>query len=955
MARKRRGRKSNASGGLVLVAIVVVILASIPKTVWFLIGIAMVVGGVIWLIAKLVADSKPTANRPSPAKVDQAAPTKPAKLAKPSKSSTPTKPAAPNALAPRVEKPNPAAKKAAVAPRTEIDLSAFFTFSLDELEPASEAPPGAVAESTTSESNKVEPPSSVAPASNIQAASAATQVSSPTMEKLLSHRGIGSAQNDVSNAAVHSTAIPRGETSKREAPIPVAPPPVVRATPAPTRFVPPASAEKDHSEFFTVSIESSKPAAYRIPDRPPELEQKESRWLPAGEAIEIAGEKIPGGMLYLGSTKGQWYGTTEPSMIDTHLPVARRIVDIADRLTSYWPRYDSISPEARRAYLQWHSSGRKAPHANIGYVFMFFYGLERRALHDAKSDPVAAAEVPEIIAEVERLLAIYEDNNPFQGYARRFLDFVTSGGVQEMRYLDKPPKADRSSYDMPMKLRVGLGQLARDKQPLPAEWALAWVFSDYNIGLRTPATRCQAEFAKLFKMRYEDVYRAGIVLPQNKTRLKVEYRPASATLLPQTVAGTEDLPDVSAVSGPRKKLQALADECTAHLDSYSRYLGRNPDAGEALEAVLQLPISLWPETTRTELESLKERIGDGMLVMSFGELAGRLKSAGALSRDKVLAFARALESLHIGLQPDVLAGSRIPKSEDSVALFATQPEDGDLRSSPAYGAASVTLDLACAVAAADGETSPQEIMLLSRHIDSWSHLSSAHRKRLKAHLRLQLNQPPTLQSLKKRLDPLDTSAKRAIVAFLAHLAQADGEVSPAEVKLLERVYKALQLDAQLLYSDLHIAASSQPGSAPSAAPSPQVAAPAPTAGGGFVLDQDRIAALQKETEQVSKLLAQVFVDEQVVEPEEPTVEEESSGDTSLWNLDAEHSAFLRLLVSRSEWSRDELEAAAADMELMLDGALEHVNDAAFDLFDMPVTEGEEPVEINPEIREQLTV
>ncbi|WP_447747719.1 tellurite resistance TerB family protein [Pseudomonas nicosulfuronedens] len=896
MARKRRGKKTNVSGGLVLAAIFVVIVASIPKTGWILIGIALLVGGVVWLIAKDVSDSKPLVNRPPPAKVGQAASTKPAKLEKPSKPAKPTKPAPPVAADPRVTKSAHAAKKAQVAPRAEIDLSGLFNLSLDEAEPAPEASLFARAES------------------------------------------------------------PKSEAKKAEATTSEAPRPVVQAPPVTTRFVPPAAVEKDHSEFFTVSIEPSKPAAFRIPDRPAELEQKESRWLPAGVAIEIAGEKIPGGMLYLGSTKGQWYGTTEPSMIDTHLPVARRIVDIAERLTSYWPRYDSISPEARRAYLQWLSSGRKAPHANIGYVFMFFYGLERRALLDAKTDPVAAAEIPVIIAEVERLLAIYQDNNSFQGYVRRFLDFVSSGGVEERRYLENPPKADRSSYDMPMELRVGLGQLARDKQPLPAEWALAWVLSDYNIGLRTPATRCPAEFAKLFKTRYEEVYRAGIVLPQNKTRLKVEYRPASATLAPQTVPGTEDLPDVSAVSGPRKKLQALTDECTAQLDSYSRYLGRNPDASDALEAVLQLPISLWPETTRTELESLKERIGEGMLVMSFGELAGRLKSAGALSRDKVLAFARALESLHIGLQPDVLAGSRIPKAEDMIALFATQPEDGDLRSSPAYGAASVTLDLACAVAAADGETSPQEIMLLSRHIDSWSHLSSAHRKRLKAHLRLQLNQPPTLQSLKKRLDPLDPSAKRAIVAFLAHLAQADGEVSPAEVKLLERVYKSLQLDAQLLYSDLHVAASSQPGSTPSTAPSPQAVAPSPTAGGGFVLDQDRIAALQKETEQVSKLLAQVFVEEQVVELEEPTVEEEeASGDTSLWNLDAEHSAFLRLLVSRSEWSRDELEAAAADMELMLDGALEHVNDAAFDLFDMPLTEGEEPVEINSEIREKLTV
>lgn len=955
MARKRRGRKSNASGGLVLGAIFVVILASIPKTVWFLIGIALVLGGIIWLIAKLVADSKPLANRAPPVKVDQVASTKPVKLAKPAK---PTKPPTPVAAAPRATKPAPAVGQAQVSPCTEIDLSAFFNLSLDEPEPVLEALPAA-AESTKNETRTVEAPTSEAPPRVVQAASAPARVSSPAPAvKALSQLATSPIKTNTpatQTSPVQAAEITRSETSKRETPIAVTPLPVVRAASTPARFDPPPPPEKDLSHFFTISIGSSKPPSYPIPDRPAEFEDIEPHWVPAGETVEVAGEKIPGGMFYLGTTTGLSYGETEPSMIDPSLPVARRIVDIAERLTHYWPRYDSLSPEARRAYLQWLSSGRKAPHANIGYVFIFFYGLERRALIDAKSDPVAAGEVPAIIAEVSRLQSIYHDNYSFQGYAKRFLEFVTTRGFQKKRYLEKPPEVDRSSYDMAMELRVGLGQLALDKQPVPAEWALAWVLSDVNIGLRTPATRCQAEFAKLFKMRYEEAYGAGIVLPQNKTRVKVEYQPASGSLRPLKVPGTENLPDVTAVSGPRNKLQKITDECTAELDSYSRYLGRNPDSPDALEGVLQLPIALWPETTRAELESLKERIGEGMLVMSFGELAGRLKSAGALSRGKVLAFARSLESLHIGLQPDVLAGSRIPKSEDSIAMFATQPEDGDLRSSPAYGAASVTLDLACAVAAADGETSPQEIMLLSRHIDSWSHLSSAHRKRLKAHLRLQLNQPPTLQSLKKRLDPLDTSAKRAIVAFLAHLAQADGEVSPAEVKLLERVYKSLQLDAQLLYSDLHIAASSQPGSTPSAALSPQAVAPAPTAGGGFVLDQDRIAALQKETEQVSKLLAQVFVDEQVVEPEEPTVEEEASGDTSLWSLDAEHSAFLRLLVSRSEWSRDELEAVAADMELMLDGALEHVNDAAFDLFDMPLTEGEEPVEINSEIREKLTV
>lgn len=657
-------------------------------------------------------------------------------------------------------------------------------------------------------------------------------------------------------------------------------------------------------------------------------------------------------MIYVGEDRNSRYGSSEPSLINPKLKVARGIVDIAERLTSYWSSYDSISPEARRAYLQWLSSGRKAPHANIGYVFLFFYGLERRVFVDAKTDRAAAAEAPSIIAEVERLLSIYGENHSFNNYASRFVDFLRQGAVLTRLYLETPPTPLPYGYEMPIELRIGLGQLAVDKHPLPANWALAWVLSDHSIGKRTPVTRCEDAFARLFHMRYEERYGAGIVLPQNKTRLKFQYNTASAGLPSQELDGLSEIPDVTATSGARKKLQQLVDECTVQLEPYSRYLGRNPGAPDALEGLLQLPVSLWPTGARAELDELKQRIGDGMVVMSFGELAGRLQSAGALSRDKVLTLARALESLHIGIEPDVLAGSRTPKPEDRVALFATQAEDGDLRASPAYSVASVTLDLACAVAAADGDTSPKEIMLLSQHVDSWSHLSGAHRKRLKAHLRLQLNQPPTLQSLKKKLEPLADSARRAVAAFLAHLAQVDGEISPAEVKLLERVYKTLQLDSQSLYSDLHVVASGNPAGSLQATPAAPGATQSKTIG-GFALDHDRIAQLQRETEQVSALLAQVFVGEQPVEPEEVSIEEAGEDTSGVCGLDADLSAFLRVLVSRNEWTRDELEAVASDMELMLDGALEQINDMAFEHFDMPVTEGEDPFEINPDVMENL--
>jgi uncharacterized tellurite resistance protein B-like protein len=713
----------------------------------------------------------------------------------------------------------------------------------------------------------------------------------------------------------------------------------------------------ENTEFYTVQLGSSSSPSFKIPDA--SSRKSDARWVPAGDSITVSGFSIPGGMLYVGSELAD-QDAQEPSLINSKLRIANTRVDIEERLMPYWPSFHTISPQARRAYLQWLETGRSNPLADTGYVFLFFYGLERRALVDAVKDPAVKAEIPSIAVEVQRLLSIYGGNRSFRGYAEGFLDYLNCTTVDPNFYIGPPPQVAAYNHEMPLPLRIGLGQHASNKQPLDADWALAWALGDPNISKRTPVVRCKEVFSTLFKLRYADSHPAGLTLTQNKTRLKSSYRPASAVLAAPSLS-LGDVPDVMATSGTRKSLQLLVESCTSELEPYSRYLGRNPGSAEALEGLLQLPVTLWPAAARTELDNLQSKIGDDLIVMSFGELAGRFKSAGALSRDKVLALARAMESLNIGMEPDVLAGSKTPKAEDRIALFVTQPEDGTLRASAAYNAASVTLDLASAVAAADGDTSNEEVSLLGQHIDSWNHLSVAHRKRLKAHLRIQIQQPPTLASLKKKLAPLTVEAKRTIASFLAHLAQADGTVSPSEVKLLERVYKALQLDSQLLYSDLHGAASGA-SIAPvnPATHSPQLepgAKAAVSENQGFVLNHERIAQLQRETAEVSALLAQVFTDDQVEEPETfvETPASASEISASVAGLDLEHSAFLRLLISRVEWSRSELEAAASDMELMLDGALEHINDMAFERYDMPVTEGDDPIEINTDILEELAL
>jgi hypothetical protein len=92
------------------------------------------------------------------------------------------------------------------------------------------------------------------------------------------------------------------------------------------------------------------------------------------------------------------------------------------------------------------------------------------------------------------------------------------------------------------------------------------------------------------------------------------------------------------------------------------------------------------------------------------------------------------------------------------------------------------------------------------------------------------------------------------------------------------------------------------------------------------------AALQRkleDTARVTALLHGIFGDE---ESEAGAAQDrvETDDANTINGLDAEHSAFVRALGKQETWERTALEAMAEHHGLLLDGALETINDAAFD-------------------------
>jgi hypothetical protein len=129
---------------------------------------------------------------------------------------------------------------------------------------------------------------------------------------------------------------------------------------------------------------------------------------------------------------------------------------------------------------------------------------------------------------------------------------------------------------------------------------------------------------------------------------------------------------------------------------------------------------------------------------------------------------------------------------------------------------------------------------------------------------------------------------------------------------------------------------------------------------GFQLDAARVAALQQDTDKVSALLANIFTEESIEVPVTqqnavmaPEPEEEIENPFGLTGLDDAHTSFVNQLTSRPEWTREELLDLSSDLDLMLDGALERINEAAFDAHDGPLTEGDDPVTINRDILDKV--
>jgi tellurite resistance protein len=678
-----------------------------------------------------------------------------------------------------------------------------------------------------------------------------------------------------------------------------------------------------------------------------------AEWIVPGKTVAVASVTISGGMFYLGGFLGKQgrLSENENCLVNPALTVGRGR-DLAGVSMGYWPSYGGMSPDARRSYLEWLAGTRSNPDDYIGYVFLYFYGLERRLLLDTNTTDAAA-----VVAEIRRLLDVYGHNGSFNRYATELLTaFELRSGEPSAQFL---AKVEPNGYEVPAAVKIALGIRVRDERPIEAELMLRFALTHPETSVRTPAKRVPDLLRQLYLSEYAKLYPAGYRPRAGRTKkLKKQYQACSGSFNLEIKVLGGDIPDITDREEPIRIARSVFNNCLEQLDDYSRALGRLPGLQPNLLAISKLPEALrltaaanLPSDPLAAIRRLADEAAETR-VDRLAELVG-LEIAANPGKAKLRDLSQALSGFGIGATFDPMFAIKSSAIDESAILFPiSQPLPAD--ATDAYRTQQLATMLGMVVGHADGEFHELERKAILDRIAAAPDLSGDEKRRLEAELRLNEKDPARLDDWLKRLKDVPERARDAVAAELVTLASADGDLHADEVRKLEAIFKRMGIDQKSLYERLHAGSSATratgPTSPPSALSSKTATSPSPTR-----IDLSRLQNIRSETRVTSNVLADIFVDEEeeafAAVPEIPV---ETPQSELFEGLEQRYGAFLTEILQRTSWSKDDFEHLARDASLMPGAAKEAINDWALDRFDELMIEGDDELDINSHLLPQTS-
>jgi uncharacterized tellurite resistance protein B-like protein len=691
-------------------------------------------------------------------------------------------------------------------------------------------------------------------------------------------------------------------------------------------------------------------------------------WVGSGQSISVNGYTIRNPLTY-------WSKNSYPeaSCIATTLKVGdHKNTNLAP--LPYWPQYSGLTPAQRGKYLSWLSRGRNDDLEEIGYAFIFFYGLERRAL-------VEKLDYKIILMEVQRLRSRYPASSSFNTYLNQFMAYVIGSHLGKMSNSDIRklfPSFDNLD-DYTTKVLLSWHWTNN----LTVQWEICYSLSKTSVGFtRTNMVKRSPVLLKqLFRKKFLLQFPEGIPFSSAYDQFQLNYHQASPTIsrnISYSKASNLIEPLVVPIprldSPPYTLLKKIWDDCIEELKPAVSRL--NKSEGKITREVYSvLPNSLKDDISHPDMESWRNFISsrppiDGSIVLQVSDIALQIgiEKRNVLTSSQSAMLTSTVRDFGWIVVPDQITSGTSYKWNDTVAIIPTGDKNKPLLEN--FQSAALIFEMAHRIAASDEKVSDIEENFLHKFVSEQFSLNTFEIECLKGLQKVLEIQPPSLARIGKRLSKhLNPEQKIALADFLGEIVLLDNKFVKEEQTAMKTVLKALEIDPtvsnelinKLLVGhipDDPITVQKSGRSRKGEVIPPMVIVPE------FSINREKLDRTLKDTRIVQEMLASVFDQEQeeIVLELEPEIEisksmiktgtKQSDIDLpfppeTIPSLDVKYLSILHDIMKSVELSQDEFSGLAKKYNLMPRAAFDDINSwADEELGDFLLEENERCIVIN---------
>lgn len=688
-------------------------------------------------------------------------------------------------------------------------------------------------------------------------------------------------------------------------------------------------------------------------------------WVGNGESIHIQGFTIHNPLTYWSNKK-----YPDASCINATLKVERPKTGALSSLP-YWPQYNVITPVQRWKYLSWLSQERNTDLDEIGYAFIFFYGLERRAI-------IERNDVGLILDEVNRLLSRYPSSNSFNSYLNQFKAYLIGLQLSELndeeirRYFPSLDNLDERST------KILISWFCSNNRSL--QWKLCYSlsrnspeFQRTNIAKKTPDL-----LTLLFRKKFQQSFPDGISRISEFEQFVLNYRPASPSLLGKVghTPGSSfieplSLPIPNLNSQPFQTLKKIWNNCIDELKPVVNKLNKT-EGSITRDVYCLLPDVLKEDIPHPDLAAWQnflatKQLVDRSILLPVSDIAHLIgiEKRNVLTTSQSNTITSLVKDLGGIITPDQTISGAPYKWSDTVAIIPIRDKEWTITEN--FQSAALIFGIAYGIATSDKEVSEIEENYLNKFVSEQFSLNPFEIECLKGLQKVLEIQPPILSKIGKRLSKhLNSEQKIDLANFLGEIVLLDNKFVKGEQKAIKTVFKAFEIEPSVSDEFLkkflarHIpdepitvqkAGCVRKGETiPERVPKPE-----------FTIDREKLKRTMEDTRAVQNILSAVFQQEQeesIIESE-PEVKIPVKSDIrkpdidlpfppeTIPLLDVKYLFMLHDIMQTNELSQDEFTSLAKKHNLMPRAAFDDINTwADEELGDFLLEENESRIVIN---------